>query len=97
MPGTTVFKALSDPTRRRILKILNGGELTAGEIAARFNISAPSMSHHFNVLKHADLISGRREGQQILYSLNTTVFQDVVTLLLDIFRTPEPPRAGRKK
>ncbi len=97
MPGNAVFKALSDPTRRRILKLLNGGELTAGEIAARFNISAPSMSHHFNVLKDADLISGRREGQQILYSLNTTVFQDVVTLLLDIFRNPEAPRVGRKK
>ena len=80
-----VFKALADPTRRKILKLLNGGELAAGQLAEQFAISAPSMSHHFNVLKQADLISARREGQQIYYSLNTTVFQDVVAAVLDLF------------
>ena len=60
-----VFKALADPTRREILRLLNDGEKTAGQLAERFDISAPSMSHHFNVLKGADLISARREGQQI--------------------------------
>ncbi len=81
-----VFKALADPTRRRILRMLAHGEMTAGQIAESFSISAPSMSHHFNVLKSADLIRGRRDGQQILYSLDTTVVQDAMTLMLDVFQ-----------
>jgi ArsR family transcriptional regulator, arsenate/arsenite/antimonite-responsive transcriptional repressor len=80
-----VFKALADPTRREILRLLNDGEKTAGQLAERFDISAPSMSHHFNVLKGADLISARRDGQQIYYSLNTTVFQDVMAVMFDLF------------
>ena len=79
------FKALADPTRRRILRLLNDGELTAGQLAEHFPISAPSMSHHFNVLKQADLVSTRRDGQQIYYSLNTTVFQDVLAVFLELF------------
>jgi len=85
MPHNAVFKALADPTRRRILKMLNRGEMTAGDLAKGFDISAPSMSHHFNILKEADLVLARREGQQILYSLNTTVFQDLTAALLDMF------------
>jgi ArsR family transcriptional regulator, arsenate/arsenite/antimonite-responsive transcriptional repressor len=84
-----VFKALADPTRRAILRLLRDGEMTAGDIAARFDISAPSMSHHFNVLKHADLIYARREGQQLYYALNTTVFQDVLTSLMEFFASHE--------
>lgn len=82
-----VFKALADPTRREILRLLNQGEMTAGQLAERFDISAPSMSHHFNVLKGADLVSARREGQQIYYALNTTVFQDVLAAILDLFQS----------
>jgi DNA-binding transcriptional ArsR family regulator len=89
-----VFKALADPTRREILRLLNGGELTAGQLAERFRISAPSMSHHFNVLKSADLISARREGQQIYYALNTTVFQDVLAALLELFSPGREPERG---
>jgi len=86
MSNSDVFKALGDPTRRRILQMLNRKpEMRAGEIAAEFDISAPSMSHHFGVLKGADLISARRDGQQILYSLNTTVVQDLMTMLFEIF------------
>lgn len=70
--------------------MLGRGEMSAGEIAEAFPISGPSMSHHFNVLKSADLISGRREGQQIFYSLNTTVVQDLMTLVLDTFGTHQP-------
>jgi DNA-binding transcriptional ArsR family regulator len=84
-----VFKALADPTRRKILRMLNDGEKSAGELTEQFAISAPSMSHHFAVLKSADLIEGRREGQQILYSLNTTVVQDLMTVLLDMFKANE--------
>jgi len=78
-----VFKALSDPTRREILRLLSGGERTAGELAAAFDMTKPSMSHHFAVLKESDLIESRRDGQQIYYSLNTTVLEDVLTRLWD--------------
>src|SRR5690348_12722003 len=86
-----VFKALSDPTRREILRLLGRGEMTAGKLADRFDMTKPSMSHHFSVLKQADLVTTRREGQQIFYSLNTTVLEDIVTLLWDLFgREPRP-------
>jgi ArsR family transcriptional regulator len=80
-----VFKALSDPTRREILRLLGHGERTAGELAASFDMTKPTMSHHFAVLKEADLISSRREGQQIYYSLNTTVLEDVMARIWDLF------------
>jgi DNA-binding transcriptional ArsR family regulator len=83
MAFNAVFKALSDPSRREILRILSGGERTAGELASSFDMTKPSMSHHFTILKEADLIQSRREGQQIFYSLNTTVLQDVLTRLWD--------------
>jgi ArsR family transcriptional regulator, arsenate/arsenite/antimonite-responsive transcriptional repressor len=92
----TAFKALSDPTRRRILHLLGPGERTAGDIAAQFRISAPSMSHHFNILKEAGLIRARREGQQIYYSLDTTVFQDVIAAMLDLFSPQEEGKEERE-
>jgi ArsR family transcriptional regulator len=94
MSREEVFKALADPTRRRILRFLGKREMNAGDIAARFDISAPSMSHHFNVLKGADLIFARREGQQIFYSLNTTVAQDLMAVLLDIFQPSNGKRGA---
>lgn len=86
MSSNEVFKALSDPTRREILRMLGAGELSAGQLAEKFEMSKPSMSHHFSVLKEADLITSRREGQQIIYSLNTTVVQDMLTWMMDFFR-----------
>jgi DNA-binding transcriptional ArsR family regulator len=80
-----VFKALSDPTRREILRILSRGEQTAGELAEPFDMTKPSMSHHFAVLKDAGLIRSRRDGQQIVYSLDTTVVEDVLARLWDLF------------
>jgi ArsR family transcriptional regulator, repressor of sdpIR and other operons len=80
-----VFKALSDPTRRKVLKLLQGGSKSAGELAERFDMTKGSLSHHFNVLKAADLVRSERRGQQIVYSLNTTVFEDVAALLLELF------------
>jgi DNA-binding transcriptional ArsR family regulator len=82
-----VFKALSDPTRREILRILSHGERTAGELAEPFDMTKPSMSHHFAVLKDAGLIRSRRDGQQIVYSLDTTVAEDVLARLWDLFGT----------
>lgn len=80
-----VFKAISDPTRRRILKLLRHGSKTAGELGEPFDMTKGSLSHHFNVLKAADLIRCERRGQQLVYSLNTTVFEDMTTLLADLF------------
>ena len=80
-----VFKALSDPTRRQILKLLQRGSRSAGELAESFDITKGSLSHHFGVLKAAELVRTRREGQQIIYSLNTSVFEDVAALVLELF------------
>lgn len=80
-----VFKALGDPTRRRILKSLNSGDKTAGELGDEFHMTGATMSHHFNVLKAADLVWVRAEGQKRVYSLNTTVMQDIIVLLMDVF------------
>lgn len=80
-----VYKALADPSRRRILQLLSRGEMTAGELATHFDVSKPSMSHHFAALKAADLVTTRRDGQQIYYALNTTVVQDVMARIWDLF------------
>jgi DNA-binding transcriptional ArsR family regulator len=89
-----VFRALADPTRRQILRLLGDREMTAGDLAERFEMTKPSMSHHFSVLKDADLIRFRREGQQIWYSVNTTVLQDVLTWAMDMLHSTEDN--GRK-
>ncbi len=85
MKQQALFKALADPTRRQILKRLRRGSATAGEIADDFDMSKPSLSHHFNVLKDAELLRNERRGQHIVYSINTTVFEDAAGLLLDLF------------
>ncbi len=87
-----VFKALADPTRCEILRLLRGGERTAGELAERFDMSKPSMSHHFAVLKDAGLIRSRRDGKQIYYTLDTTVVQDALAWFHDLFGGPEGPK-----
>ena len=80
----SVFKALADPTRRAILQRLQHGSRTAGEIAEDFPITRASLSHHFNVLKAADLVRTERRGQHIVYSLNATVLQETTAMLLNI-------------
>lgn len=80
----TLFKALKDPTRRKILQMLQDKDLSAGEIADGFDISKPSISHHLDVLKQADLISGERDGQFIRYSINTTVLEEAANWFLEI-------------
>jgi len=80
----TAFRALADPTRRRILELLAERDRTAGEIAAEFSIAFPSVSHHLRVLKEAELVSAEREGQSIRYRLNTTVSQDLVRYLMKL-------------
>ena len=82
-----VFRALADPHRREILGLLRRGERTAGELADLLGnrITKPTLSHHFAVLKQADLIAARREGQQIYYFLNTTVVEDLLATIWGLF------------
>jgi len=79
---TEVFKALNDETRRKILDLLKEKDLTAGEIADAFDISKPSISHHLDILKRADLVSSIKNGQFVFYSINTTVLEDVMKWLI---------------
>jgi DNA-binding transcriptional ArsR family regulator len=79
-----VFKALSDPTRREILRLLRDGDLTAGAIAERFDISKPSISHHLATLRHAGLVTAERRGQEIVYSLDVTLFEELIAYFLDL-------------
>ena len=81
-----VFRALSDPTRREILELLRSGPRTSGEIADKFNTSWATISRHLSVLKDAELILAERDGQHVVYELNTTVFQDVVENLIKWLR-----------
>ncbi|TXK76894.1 winged helix-turn-helix transcriptional regulator [Paenibacillus sp. N3.4] len=83
------FKALSDPTRRAIIKLLRDKNRTAGEIADHFQMTKPSISHHLNALKAAKLILDERQGQHIMYSLNTTVVQEVMGWFMDMIKKGE--------
>ncbi len=87
MSSQSLFKALADPTRRDILVLLQNGSLSAGEIAAQFTISKASISHHFNLLKAADLVRTERRGQKIVYSLNTSVIEDAMTAVFALFNS----------
>lgn len=78
-----VFKALADPNRRKILDLLKERDLTAGEIADQFEMSKPSISNHLKILKSAGLVLDEKKGQFVLYSLNSTILQDVIKWLLD--------------
>jgi ArsR family transcriptional regulator, arsenate/arsenite/antimonite-responsive transcriptional repressor len=73
-----LFRALSDENRRKILDLLRTGDLTAGEIAKHFDMSKPGISQHLSVLKNADLVFAHKKGQYVYYSLNSTVFQDII-------------------
>src|SRR6185436_17883130 len=82
----TIFKALNDPTRRQILQLLQDKDMTAGEIVERFKISGPSISHHLDLLKQANLVIAEKDGQYVYYSLNTTVVDEIIKWLIQ-FKT----------
>ena len=79
-----LFKALNDETRRNILELLKNKDMTAGEIADEFNISKPSISHHLDLLKRAGLVTSEKKGQYIVYSLNTTILEDLLNWILNL-------------
>lgn len=86
MSITDTLQAMSDPTRRKILEMLKSQDMSAGEIGKHFSITAPSLSHHLNVLKSADLVSANRQGQEIIYSLNLSVFEETAKFLMEFFK-----------
>lgn len=90
-----LFKALNDPTRRQILELLRDGDRTAGDIADQFDMTKPSISHHLDLLKQADLVATVKHGQFITYSLNTTVLDEVLAWVLQ-FRKPAEPTPNQQ-
>ena len=97
---SSVFKALSDPTRRRVLQLLKARPMSAGELADQFPVSKATMSAHFTVLREADLIAAEKQGKSIIYALRISVLEDALLgfadgLGLGIARTPETrPQEG---
>lgn len=87
-----LLRALADPTRREILHLLRQRDMAAGEIAARFSLTAASISHHLAVLREAELVTSERDGRTIIYSLNSTVVQDLLFTLFDEFGIGEEER-----
>jgi DNA-binding transcriptional ArsR family regulator len=87
----TTMRALADPTRREILKALRHGDLPAGEIAARFPMTAASVSHHLAVLREAGLVKAERNGRNLIYSLETTVFQEFLQEMMELLGTGREP------
>src|SRR5476651_454326 len=81
-----VYKALADPTRRRILELLRAKEMTAGEIADCVAVSKPTLSGHFAVLKAAGLVDVTRQGTSLIYRLNTSVLEEAVLALMSTFK-----------
>ena len=79
-----VWKALADPTRRKILSLLKDKDMNAGEIANEFNMTKPSISNHLNILKQDDLVDAEKVGQNVNYSLKTSVLEDVLKLISDL-------------
>ena len=79
-----IFKALNDPARREILKMLQKRDMTAGDIASKFDMSAPSISHHLDKLKRAGLVTTVKQGQFVHYSINTTIIEDLLQYILTL-------------
>ena len=84
MPLNAVFEALAHPARRKILRLLRAGPMSAGEIAARFSLSKPTISAHFNKLKQAELVAVERQGTSLIYHLNTSVLEEALSGLLNL-------------
>lgn len=89
-----MYQALAHPARRQILKLLGAGPMAAGEIAERFDVSKPTMSGHFNVLKDAGLIQPEREGTTIRYRLNVSVLEEAAAAILDLMRVDNRRNSG---
>jgi ArsR family transcriptional regulator, arsenate/arsenite/antimonite-responsive transcriptional repressor len=87
-----IFRALNDASRREILEILRLGDATAGEISDRFNMSKPSISHHLDLLRQADLVSSKKKGQFVIYSINLVALEEIINW----FQMFKPEAAAEK-
>jgi len=83
---SATFRALSDPSRQKILELLKKKDMAVNELAKSFSMTLPSLSHHLNILKQAELVTSQRQGQEIIYSLNLSVFEEVSKLLIKFFK-----------
>jgi len=92
-----VFKALSDPTRRRILELLRRGPMTAGELADHFHVSKPTMSAHFAVLRAAGLIASEKQGKSVVYELQLSVLEEALLAFTQVFGWELRARSGRAR
>jgi ArsR family transcriptional regulator, repressor of sdpIR and other operons len=89
-----VFRALSDPTRREILRLLRARDMTAGELAERFQLAKSTLSGHFNVLRHAGLIVQERRRTSIVYSLNLSAVEETIAGMLSLLRAGRDGKEG---
>lgn len=99
---SSVFKALSDPTRRKVLQLLRDRSMTAGELADHFDVSKPTMSVHFKVLREADLIHAEKQGKSIIYSLKMSVLEEALmgfaqALNMDVHRNQPTDESEESK
>ncbi|MGE0555565.1 MAG: autorepressor SdpR family transcription factor [Gemmatimonadales bacterium] len=95
MTSNKVFKALADPTRRRVLELLRDGAMTAGELAERFPVSKPTMSAHFSVLQEAGLVEAEKAGRVVYYRLKLSVAEDALLGFADALGIGAAPRVDR--
>ncbi|MCH9656960.1 MAG: autorepressor SdpR family transcription factor [Planctomycetes bacterium] len=91
-----VFQALSDPTRREILRLLRQRDMSAGEIAESFPLANSTLSGHFKTLKHSGLIVSERSGTTIVYSLNVSAFEGMLAAVMELFAMDEEPKESKK-
>lgn len=96
MTSNKIFKALADPTRRRVLELLRDGALTAGELSDQFSVSRPTMSAHFSVLQEAGLIEAEKDGRVVLYRLRMSVLEDALLGFAGVFGIEKPLQATRR-
>ena len=96
-PTHAAFRALADETRRNILELLRSGPKTSGEIADRFRSSWPTISRHLAILRAAGLVVTERQGQEIYYELNTSVFQDLVQHLMGWVKPARRPASSKRR
>jgi ArsR family transcriptional regulator len=90
-----VFQALSDPTRREILRLLRKREMSAGEISEKFPLAKSTLSGHFTILKHAELIVAEKNGTTIVYSLNLSVVEQTMAAVMELLDVGKPNKKGK--
>lgn len=92
-----LFKALADPNRRKIIQLLKKKDMSVSDLLEHFNFTQASLSHHLDALKRADLVLTERQGQFIIYSLNTSVFQETASMILNLFKYAHSTSSGHNE